>query len=206
MNALRRLVSALRTSSAAASGEMGMSVAQLFALRTIGRQPGLSMGDLAAATLTTASAVSEVVSRLVARGLVRREPDAGDHRRVLLHLTWEGRTRCDGVEPTLPERLVAALASMDPEMRTSLANAMENWVAGAGLGGVAPTMFGEGARANDHHIETCIRQSALSGHSSHKAPKGITSVSLPVDFSSIVPSPTACPEQRNPGGTRRRPD
>lgn len=86
MNALRRLVRALRTSGAAASGEMGMSVAQLFALRIIGRQPGLSMGDVAAATLTTPSAVSEVVPRLVARGLVRREPDAEDHRRVLCTL------------------------------------------------------------------------------------------------------------------------
>lgn len=143
MDALRRLVSALRSSGATASGEMGMSVAQLFALRIIGRQPGLSMGDLASATLTTPSAVSEVVSRLVARGLVRREPDAQDHRRVLLHVTEDGRTLAGTVEQTLPERLVAALASMDPETRTSLADAMEHWVAAAGLGGVAPAMFGE---------------------------------------------------------------
>ena len=143
MNALRRLVSALRTSGAAASGDMGMSVAQLFAIRMIGRHAGLSMGDLAARTLTTPSAVSEVVSRLVARGLVRREPDPADHRRILLQLTWEGRALCDGLGQTLPERLVAALASMDPAARASLADAMENWVVGAGLGGVAPCMFGE---------------------------------------------------------------
>ena len=144
MNALRRLVSALRTSGAAASDESGMSVAQHFALRIIERQPGLSMGDLAAATLTTPSAVSEVVFRLFTRGLVRREPDPADHRRVLVHLTWEGRVVCDGLEQTLPERLVAALAAMPASQRVTLAGALERWVDGAGLRGFAPTMLGEG--------------------------------------------------------------
>lgn len=146
MNALRRLVSALRSSGAAASAMQGMSVAQQFALRVIAHRPGLTMGQLAAATLTTPSAVSEVVSRLVARGAVRREPDAADHRRVLLHLTQEGRTLCDRVDQTLPERLVAALAAMEPAARVSLADAMELWVARAGLGDVAPSMFGEDLR------------------------------------------------------------
>ena len=143
MNALRRLGSALRTSGAAASGAMGMSVAQLFALRSIGREPGISMRGLAERTLTTPSAVSEVVARLVARGLVSRALDSSDHRRALLQLTLEGRAICDRLERTLPERLVAALATMDPMTRTSLADALESWVIGAGLGGVAPSMFGE---------------------------------------------------------------
>jgi len=65
MDALRRLVSALRSSGVAASGEPGMSVAQRFALRVIGTEPGISMGGLAGRTLTTPSAVSEVVSRLL---------------------------------------------------------------------------------------------------------------------------------------------
>ena len=143
MNALRRLVSALRSSGAVASGELKMSVAQLFALRTIGQRPGLSMTDLAAATLTTPSAVSEVVSRLVARKLVHRDTDPVDHRRSLLELTSEGRELNRGLDPTLPERLVAALSTMPPDQRTALADGMEAWVVLAGLGDVAPTMFGE---------------------------------------------------------------
>jgi DNA-binding MarR family transcriptional regulator len=143
MNALRRLVSALRTSGVEASREMGMSVAQLFALRTIGRHAGLSMGDLAERTMTTPSAVSEVVSRLVERGLVSREADEADHRRIRLQLTWEGRVLCDGLTRTVPEHLVAALHMMEPATRMALADAMEAWVAGAGLGAFAPSMFGE---------------------------------------------------------------
>lgn len=144
MNALRRLVSALRTSGAAASREKGMSVAQLFALRVIARQPRLSMGELADLTLTSPSAVSEVVSRLVTRGLVSREPDPLDHRRVLVRLTRQGQAFCQGLEETIPERLVSALQAMDPVARQLLADTLESWVLEAGLGDVAPAMFGEG--------------------------------------------------------------
>ena len=144
MNALRRLVSALRSSGATASRQHGMSVAQLFALRIIARQPRLSMGELADRTLTTPSAVSEVTSRLVVRGLVRREPDPVDHRRVLVSLTHEGEAVHERLEETVPERLVAALGSMDPESRKSLSDTLEEWVVQAGLSDVAPAMFGEG--------------------------------------------------------------
>jgi DNA-binding MarR family transcriptional regulator len=148
MDALRRLVSALRTSGAAASGDSGMSVAQLFALRVIGTQPGISMGELAGRTLTTASAVSEVVTRLVARGLVRRELAPDDRRRAVLHLTPAGLSLMHGAVETLPERLIAVLAEMRPEARLALADALEGWVTGAGLAGVSPSMFGEGHSAD----------------------------------------------------------
>jgi DNA-binding MarR family transcriptional regulator len=144
LNALRRLVSALRSSDATASREWGMSVAQLFALRTIGRHPGLFMSELAERTLTTQSTVSEVVSRLVARDLVRRAQDASDHRRIRLYLTWEGEVLSGSVKRTVPEHLVAALETMGPGMRALLADAMEHWVISAGFAGVAPEMFGEG--------------------------------------------------------------
>lgn len=144
MDALRRLVSALRTSGVAAAGDLGISVAQLFALRVVGGRSGISMGELAERTLTSPSAVSEVVARLVAHGLVEREHDPADHRRVLLRLTPAGRTHFTRLDTTLPERLVGALARMDPDQRTSLADAMEDWVTESGLGDVAPSMFGEG--------------------------------------------------------------
>ena len=144
MDALRRLVSALRTSGAAASFGPGISVAQLFALRVVGGHSGISMGELAKRTLTSPSAVSEVVSRLVAHGFVERDHDSTDHRRVLLRLTPEGRALFSSLDRTLPERLVAALARMDPDQRTTLADAMEDWVSDSGLAEVAPSMFGEG--------------------------------------------------------------
>lgn len=183
MNALRRLVSALRSSGAAASAMQGMSVAQQFALRVIARRPGVTMGQLAAATLTTPSAVSEVVSRLVARGAVRRDGDVADHRRVLLHVTQDGRTLSDRVDQTLPERLVAALAAMDPAARTSLADAMESWVAHAGLGGVAPGMFGEDLRAESADSS---RAPHAEGVESSTPARSLESPARPPDQAGVV--------------------
>ena len=67
-----------------------MSVAQQFALRMISRHPGLTMTELAEATLTSRSTVSEVVVRLADRGLVHREADELDRRRIRLTLTRAG--------------------------------------------------------------------------------------------------------------------
>jgi DNA-binding MarR family transcriptional regulator len=147
MNALRRLVSALRSPGAAAPD--GMSVAQHFALRIIGRQPGITMSDLAEATLTTRSAISEVVSRLYARGLLKRSTDPQDSRRIHLQLTPEGERVWKTVGDAMPERLVAALLAMSLESRAQLASSLEEWVAEAHLTGVSPSMFGE----HEHHAE-----------------------------------------------------
>lgn len=141
MNALRRLVSALRSPGAATPD--GMSVAQQFALRIIGQRPGLTMSDLAEATLTTRSAVSEVVSRLVSRALVARTADPGDSRRVQLRLTTTGEDVWRSLGHAVPERLIAALGSMDPDRRAALADSLETWVLEAGLSEIAPAMFGE---------------------------------------------------------------
>jgi DNA-binding MarR family transcriptional regulator len=141
MNSLRRLVSALRTSGAGAFP--GLSVAQQFALRIIGREPGLSMSDLARATATAPSTVSEVVVRLVDRGLVRRAKDGTDQRRVRLALTTSGTATFERLEQTVPERLVFALEQMDPFTRETLADALDAWIESAGLGEELPHMFGE---------------------------------------------------------------
>jgi hypothetical protein len=78
------------------------------------------------------------------RGLVRRELSPEDRRRAVLHVTAEGSVLLQGVGESLPERLIAALAVMQPDARIALANSLETWVTSAGLSGVAPSMFREG--------------------------------------------------------------
>ena len=144
MDALRRLVSALRTSGAAASGDLGISVAQLFALRVIGNRSGISMSDLAERTLTSPSAVSEVVSRLVDKDLVRRFHAPDDGRRVILCLTLSGEALMRQIGETLPERLIAAFMAMPPLTRETLADLLESWLSKAGLADARVRMFGAG--------------------------------------------------------------
>src|SRR5438046_715948 len=82
LDAIRRIVQALRESSRLAEATAGLSGAQLFVLRTVAESPGLSLNDLAERTRTHQSSVSVVVTRLAHEGLVQKGAARGDARRV----------------------------------------------------------------------------------------------------------------------------
>jgi DNA-binding MarR family transcriptional regulator len=91
MDAIRRIVHALRSSHRAAA-DLDLTGAQLFVLATLGAagEP-IGVNDLAERTRTDQSTVSVVVGRLVDRGLVERTRSTVDTRRVELSLTTRGR-------------------------------------------------------------------------------------------------------------------
>jgi DNA-binding MarR family transcriptional regulator len=67
---------------------VGTTLAQWDALRAIGRSPGASARELAAATFQTEQAFGALMTRLAAQGLVERRPGHG--RRIEHHLTAAG--------------------------------------------------------------------------------------------------------------------
>lgn len=146
MDALRRLVRALRMSTRAAERAHQISAAQLFALRAVAAEPGLAPGDLAKRTHTSQSSASEVAARLADQGLVERRADAADARRRTLHLTAAGRAVVRTARASVPERLVSAFVALPARERAALATGLSRWVAEAGLGQVEPTMFFEARR------------------------------------------------------------
>jgi DNA-binding MarR family transcriptional regulator len=143
MDALRRLVRALRTSARDAERAHAVSAAQLFVLRELAAAPGLSFGDLARRTHTRQSSVSEVVARLVEAGLVARTTATDDGRRRELTLTARGRAIAESAAATMPERLVQSLDALPATTRGALADGLQRWVDAAGLADVAPAMFFE---------------------------------------------------------------
>jgi DNA-binding MarR family transcriptional regulator len=143
MDALRRIVRVLSTSAHGPASRRGPTGAQLFVLRQIGAAPGLSIGELAARTLAGQSSVSEVVSRLVERGLVSRRPNPSDARQAQLLLTARGRAAVRDTAATAQERLAAGLATLDASERAQLAQSLERWLESAGLAELPATMFFE---------------------------------------------------------------
>src|SRR3954463_8082348 len=105
MDSLRALVRALRISTRAVEKEIGISGAQLFVLQQLLDSPARSVNDLAERTSTHQSSVSTVVSRLVDRGLVRREPSADDARRMEISITDRGRRLLDTAPRTAQSRM-----------------------------------------------------------------------------------------------------
>src|ERR1700710_363682 len=112
LNALRRIVRSLRVSSRTAEQRVGLSGAQLFVLQCLARQSPCSVNELAARTATDQSSVSVVVSRLVARGHVRRAPSKLDRRRVELTLTPSGRALLAAAPEAAQGRLLGALTQL----------------------------------------------------------------------------------------------
>src|SRR5436305_1246158 len=79
-----------------------------FVRRHIADKPGCSLDEAVRRTLTTQSAASDVVARLVAQGFVRSVPAQRDRRRVALTVTALGSRVTRESAPPIQDALVAA--------------------------------------------------------------------------------------------------
>jgi MarR family transcriptional regulator, 2-MHQ and catechol-resistance regulon repressor len=85
----------------------GLSGTEFDVLIRVARSPNqrLRMSDLAAQTALSTSGITRIVDRLVAKGVVRREPAAGDRRSWLAVLTDMGRGLLDAHVPDVIEAI-----------------------------------------------------------------------------------------------------
>ncbi len=143
MDALRRMVQALRLSSRGAEKEAGVSGAQLFVLQTIDRDGPRSIGELAKSTATHQSSVSTVVSRLCDAGLAVRTRSPHDGRRQVVRLTREGRRVLRELPEAPQVRLVRALQALPPRRLDALVEELDALVRRLGLEGAPPSLFFE---------------------------------------------------------------
>ncbi|HTQ02591.1 MAG TPA: MarR family winged helix-turn-helix transcriptional regulator [Polyangiaceae bacterium] len=143
LNSLRLIVRTLRVSSRNAELEVGLSGAQLFVLQGLLRQGPCSVGELAAYTATDQSSVSVVVSRLVARGHVKRTRSKVDRRSVVLALTPSGRALLARAPEAAQERLLGALAQLERSELATLAALLAKTVELADVPRDNPTLFFE---------------------------------------------------------------
>ncbi|ABC21779.1 MarR family transcriptional regulator [Rhodospirillum rubrum F11] len=86
----------------------GLSIRDLRFLRIAAFDPGLPQGRLVAESYVEKTLVSKTISDLVRRGLLRREIDSQDARRVRLFVTAAGQAGVDACE-ILGRRLEAEL-------------------------------------------------------------------------------------------------
>jgi MarR family transcriptional regulator, lower aerobic nicotinate degradation pathway regulator len=147
VNTLRRIVRALRLSSTEAERRLGITGAQLFVLQQLAEHSSLSVGELAARTLTDQSSVSVVIARLCARKLVVRRPSPTDGRRVEVSVTSAGRAALRKAPKLAQTRLIQALRKV-PKGKLRVVSRVLDDVAGE-MGAERAGMFleGDGVRA-----------------------------------------------------------
>jgi len=69
---------------------MRLTPSQFDVIATLGDTGGMTCGELSAATLVTKGTLTGVLDRLVAKGLIRRDPVRGDRRCTKIRLTEKG--------------------------------------------------------------------------------------------------------------------
>ncbi|MCC6424278.1 MAG: winged helix-turn-helix transcriptional regulator [Phycisphaerales bacterium] len=133
MDAIRRIVRALRQASQTTRREVGLNGAQVFVLQKLAGERAISVNELSERTLTHQSTVSVVVQRLVDKGLVQRSRSASDGRRLELALTVAGRKVLRQTPNAAQEQIVQALHRMGDEPRGELAALLTRLVQLIGL-------------------------------------------------------------------------
>jgi DNA-binding MarR family transcriptional regulator len=124
MNQLRRIVRALELYSKDVEARFGLTGPQLWALWELGQGGSLALKDLAAQMQLHPSTVVGVVDRLSGKGLVEREVDPGDRRRVRLSLTARGRATLRRAPHPAQGRLVHGLRALSVGQRKTIHRAL----------------------------------------------------------------------------------
>ncbi|MEV6812778.1 MarR family transcriptional regulator [Micromonospora sp. NPDC051296] len=97
-----------------------ISTAQLRAVMLVERQDGINLRRLAAGLDMLLSSASRLCDRLVAAGMLEREPGRADRREISLHLTAEARRLLAELREDRRQHLAAILADMTPDGRQAL--------------------------------------------------------------------------------------
>ena len=82
----------LERASKRMESSIGITSQQRMIIRVLGRYPGITPGAVARALWIDAGTLSAALKRLESKGLVRRERDTIDRRRIMLDLTAKGKT------------------------------------------------------------------------------------------------------------------
>lgn len=125
MDSLRRIVKALENYARTVEKRFDLTGPQLWALWELDKRGPMGVKELAACMQTDASTLVGVVDRLVAKGLMVREPDARDKRRVLLVLTPAAREMLLQAPHPAQGHLLSGLKQLGPEQVENLYESLQ---------------------------------------------------------------------------------
>ena len=128
MQSLRRIVKALENYSQSVEKRFELTGPQLWALWELGRSGPCALKDLAERMKLDSSTVVGVVDRLVVKGLVVRNPDAMDRRRISLAPTAKGQEILAAAPHPAQGHLLVGLEQMDIKRVASLHESLDTLV------------------------------------------------------------------------------
>lgn len=103
----------------------GISDTQCFILVEIGRNPDISVKELAGILRLDKSGISRMVEELVQKEFVERKPSKEDRRYVVLNLTVKGSERFNKIENNMNIKFKSILDRIPEEKRNQVIEALE---------------------------------------------------------------------------------
>lgn len=124
LRSIRQLVRSISIHSKSLQRQVGLTVPQLVCLRAIEKLEtegiGVTVAGVSEAVQLSAATVSRIIERLTLSGLVARERNAEDRRKVCLTLTKPGRARLVELPTPLQETFVRRLSELTLDERKQL--------------------------------------------------------------------------------------
>jgi DNA-binding MarR family transcriptional regulator len=102
----------------------GTSVTQCWIVTELGRNGAMTLGDLAAAVGFDKSWTSRTVDSLVAAGVLAKDTDANDARRIRITLTRKGKKRYAALSDSLNAHARGVLARIRRKQRRRVEEAL----------------------------------------------------------------------------------
>ena len=109
----------------------GLRIPEWRLIAVIAEREPITQQAVGVATRMDKVTVSRAAQSLVERGLIARQPNAGDKRSHLLSLTATGRALYDQVAPKALEMEAAIFEQLDPAERTALSAMLDRIEAAA---------------------------------------------------------------------------
>jgi len=103
----------------------GLSIGQFRLLHMVHKDPERSLSDFADDLGVSVPAASKMVDGLVERGLVTRDADAADRRRIVLNLTADGAAVMKEAKKGLEARMATMLSGLSASESAALAKALD---------------------------------------------------------------------------------
>lgn len=123
----------LQSTSKLMEAGLGVTGPQRLVLRIVGRSPGISAGELARVVRLHPSTITGILQRLVRKGLLVRDADPTDSRRVRLRVRDRARPLIRRSAGTVEWAIASALEHVSPQrlqharkVLSSIATALDN--------------------------------------------------------------------------------
>ena len=122
----RQISRLLRASSHEDWATLSLTRAQLRILVRLQQDGPAAVGHLASQLGVTLPSITATIDRLVQQGMVSREDDPSDRRRVINRVTPEGAALIDRLQEGKKARLVSALGNLTPDDLEALHRSLAN--------------------------------------------------------------------------------